>query len=250
MTDSNSARSPDPARGKGFGWRLRLGMLLPSSNPVAEPEITRILPPGVSLNTTRLKLAGSTREDLLGMTEGVEDAVALLSDAGIDRLVFNCTAVSTFDPEMGEALRQRMEVVAGRPATSTADAIVAALKSLGSRRIALISPYIDPVVEREVAFLQHYGCEVVHSSGMGLKEGRAMSAVEPGEWYRQAMDHAASGADLCFLSCTAIRVFDIIADLERDLGIPVMTSNQAMIWWCLREGGVSDPLPSLGRLAS
>lgn len=64
------------------------------------------------------------------------------------------------------------------------------------------------------------------------------------------MDQANSGADLCFLSCTAIRVFDIIADLERDLGVPVMTSNQAMIWQCLREGGVRDPLPALGRLVS
>lgn len=250
MTNSDPARGQDPSRGKGFGWRLRLGMLLPSSNPVAEPEITRVLPPGVSLNTTRLKLAGSTRENLLGMTKGVEEAVGLLSDAGIDRLTFNCTAVSTFDPEMGEALRVRMEAVAGCPATSTADAIVAALKTFGSRRIMMISPYIDAVVEREVAFLRHHGCEVVHASGMGLKEGRAMSAVEPGEWYRQAMDQAGIGADLCFLSCTAIRVFDIIADLERDLGIPVMTSNQAMIWWCLRQSGVSDSLPTLGRLAS
>jgi len=250
VTNPDTSKGADPSRGKGYGWRLRLGMLLPSSNPVAEPEITRILPPGVSLNTTRLKLAGSTREDLLGMTEGVEAAVGLLSDAGIDLLLFNCTAVSTFDPEMGETLRQRMEAVAGRPAISTADGIVAALKVLGARRIMMISPYIDPVVEREVAFLRHYGCEVVHASGMGLKEGRAMSAVEPGEWYRQAMDQAGSGADLCFLSCTAIRVFGIINDLERDLGMPVMTSNQAMIWWCLREAGVRDPLPSLGRLAA
>ena len=238
----------DPARGRGFGWRLRLGMLLPSSNPVAEPEIARILPEGISLNTTRLRLAGSTREDLLGMTKGVEDAAGLLADAGVDQLVFNCTAVSTFDPAMGEALRQRMETAAGRPATSTADAIVAAIKALGSRRIAMITPYIDPVVEREIGFLQHHGCEVVHSSGMGLAEGRAMSMVEPGEWYRRAMDQTGSGADLCFLSCTAIRVFSIIGDLERDLGVPVLTSNQAMTWWCLRQAGLRDTIPALGRL--
>ncbi len=244
MTDS------DPARGRGFGWRLRLGMLLPSSNPVAEPEIARILPDGVSLHTTRLKLAGSTRDDLLGMTKGVEDATSLLTDAGVDRIVFNCTAVSTFDAAMGEVLRRRMEAVAARPATSTADAIVAALKALGGRRIALITPYIDAVVEREVAFLQHLGLDVVRSTGMGLAEGKAMSAVEPGQWYRQAMDEAGSGADLYFLSCTAIRVFDVIVDLERDLGAPVLTSNQAMTWWCLREAGLQDRIPALGRLFS
>jgi maleate isomerase len=240
----------DPARGRGFGWRLRLGMLLPSSNPVAEPEIARVLPDGVSLHTTRLKLAGSARDDLLGMTEGVEAAVSLLVDAGVDRLVFNCTAVSTFDTAMGEALRHRMQAVAGRPATSTADAIVAAIRALGSRRIALITPYIDAVVEREVAFLEQCGLEVVRRTGSGLVEGKAMSAVEPGEWYRQTMDQADCGADLYFLSCTAIRVFSIIADLERDLGAPVLTSNQAMVWHCLREAGLQDRIPALGRLFS
>ena len=238
----------DPARGKGFGWRLRLGMLLPSSNPVAEPELVKALPDGVCLLTTRLKLAGSTREDLLGMTSGVEDGVRLLADAGIDSLVFNCTAVSTFDPEMGESLRARMEAIAARPATSTSHAIVAGIKALGARRIALITPYIDPVVEREIAFLQHLGCEVVHASGLGLGEGKAMSAVEPGEWYRQAIDQVGGDADLVFLSCTAIRVFDVIADLERDLGVPVLTSNQAMLWWCLRQARLMDKLPGLGRL--
>jgi maleate isomerase len=225
-------------------------MLLPSSNPVAEPEISRILPEGVSLHTTRLKLAGSTRDELLGMAKGVEEATGLLTDAGVDRIVFNCTAVSTFDPAMGEALRRRMEAVAGRPATSTAHAIVAALQALGGRRIALITPYIDAVVEREVAFLEHLGLEVVSRIGLGLAEGKAMSAVEPGEWYRRTTGEAGSGADLYFLSCTAIRVFDVIADLEHDLGAPVLTSNQAMVWWCLREAGLRDRIPALGRLFS
>lgn len=56
---------------------LRIGMLLPSSNPMAEPEIARMLPPGVSVLTTRLKLAGSSREELLGMTEKLEEASQL-----------------------------------------------------------------------------------------------------------------------------------------------------------------------------
>lgn len=240
----------DPGLGRGYGWRMRLGMLLPSSNPVAEPELTRYLPQGVSLHTTRLKLAGSTREDLLGMTARVEEAATLLVDAGVDRIVFNCTAVSTFDPEMGESLRQRMEATCGRPATSTSDAIVAALARLAPRRIALVTPYIDPVVEREIAFLKHYGYEVVAELGLGLKEGKAMSSIEPGQWYRHTLDMVGKEADLVFLSCTAIRVFDVIAQIERDLGIPVLTSNQAMLWWCLREAGLQDRIPSLGILLS
>ncbi|WP_429925361.1 maleate cis-trans isomerase family protein (plasmid) [Agrobacterium vitis] len=235
-------------RGKGYGWRLSLGMLLPSSNPVAEPELTRMLPDGVSLLTTRLKLAGSSREELLGMTGQIEGAVPLLCDAGVDRIVFNCTAVSTFDVEMGNMLRQRIEKIAARPATSTADGVVAGLKALGAKRIALITPYISSVVERETAFLEHHGFEVVRAVGRDLDEGKAMSSVEPGQWYRWALDNAGCGADVFFLSCTAIRVIDIVATLERDLGVPVLTSNQAMLWWCLRNAGLNDSPEAFGRL--
>lgn len=238
----------DPARGKGYGWRLRLGMLLPSSNPVAEPEVSRMLPDGVSLHTTRLKLAGSSSEDLLGMTAKVEEATELLVDAGVDRLVFNCTAVSTYDVAQGESLRQRIEAVAQRPATSTSDAIVAALKALKARRIVLVTPYIDAVNQREIAFLAHYGVEVLSETGKGLLEGKAMASVEPGEWYRAAMEQRHAEADAYFLSCTAIRVADVIAPLERDLRAPVITSNQAMTWHCLRQAGFPDDQAAFGAL--
>ncbi len=242
--------SHDPARGKGYGWRLRLGMLLPSSNPVAEPEVNRMLPSGVSLHTTRLKLAGSSPEQLLGMTAKVEEASELLVDAGVDRLVFNCTAVSTYDPAQGESLRQRIESVAQRPATSTSDAIVAGLRALKARRIVLVTPYIEEVNVREVAFLAHHGVEVLSQTGRGLLEGKAMASVEPGEWYRAAIDQRDPQADAYFLSCTAIRVAEIIAPLERDLGAPVITSNQAMTWHCLREAGLPDDQAGFGALFS
>ena len=111
-----------------------------------------------------------------------------------------------------------------------------------------MTPYVDTVVAREISVLEHFGYEVVHSVGLGLAEGKAMASIEAGHWYRHAMDSAASEADLVFLSCTAIRVFDVIADLERDLGIPVLTSNQAMLWWCLRQAGLQDRMPALGKL--
>ena len=62
-----------------FGWRLRLGMLLPSSNQVAEPELPSMLPDGVAVHTTRLKLAGGGRDELLRMTEKIEEAADLVA---------------------------------------------------------------------------------------------------------------------------------------------------------------------------
>jgi maleate isomerase len=227
---------------------MRLGMLLPSSNPVGEPEVAAMLPPGVSLHTTRLKLAGSTAEELLAMTAKVEEGAALLADAGVDLIGFNCTAVSTFDEGMAEDLRVRISAASSVPAISTADGILAGFRALGVGRVVLLTPYIDAVNEREIAFLRRHGLEVLDHSGLGQSEGQGMASVEPGEWYRRALAMRNSAADAYFLSCTAIRVLPIIEMLERDLGRPVVTSNQALAWHALRTAGFRDAPPGLGTL--
>jgi maleate isomerase len=180
-------KSSAHSRGGGYGWRLRLGMLLPSSNPVGEPEVAAMLPPGISLHTTRLKLAGSSPEELLAMTAKVEEGAALLADAGVDLIGFNCTAVSTFDEKMAENIRTRISAASGVPAISTADGILAGFQAIGVRRVVLLTPYIDAVNEREIAFLARHDIEVLSHCGLGLSEGQGMASIEPGEWYRRAM---------------------------------------------------------------
>ena len=237
--------APPPIR---FGWRLRIGMLLPSSNRVAEPEIPAMLPEGVSLHTTRLKLTGSTSGELLAMTENVEAGAELLADAGVDLIAFHCTAVSTFDPEMEVGLKRRIETRTGKPATATAEALIAAFRALEARRIVLVSPYVAEINRREVAFMAHHGVSVLHEVGLDLTDGAAFAGVEPGDWYRLTLANRRQDADAYFVSCTTIRSTPVIAALERDLGKPVVTSNQALAWHALRKGNVHDRMPGFGEL--
>lgn len=226
----------------------KIGMLLPSSNAMAEPEIQRMLPPGVNVLTTRLKLAGSSTAALMGMTEKIEEASSLLADAAVDLIVFNCTAVSTFDPSMGEKISSRISDASGTPATATSDALLAAFQALGAQRIVLITPYIEEVNLREVDYLKHYGYEVVSQVGLGLLEGTSMAAVPPAKWLDLARSYRDDSADIYFLSCTAINVSSIIETLESELGRPVVTSNQAMLWHCLRLLGRKEPVRGFGKL--
>lgn len=248
MSQPPMKKSSAHSRGGGYGWRMRLGMLLPSSNPVGEPEVAAMLPSGISLHTTRLKLAGSSAEELLAMTEKVEEGASLLSDAGVDLIAFNCTAVSTFDEAMAENVRVRISTASGVPAISTADGILAGFKAFGVKRIVLVTPYIDAVNEREIAFFARHDIDVLSHSGLGLSEGQGMASIEPGEWYRRALALENAHADAYFLSCTAIRVLPIIEELERDLRKPVITSNQALVWHALRTSGFRDTPPGLGTL--
>jgi len=249
--DKTIAATSDPIvrpRPLRHGWRFRVGMMLPSSNLVAEADIARMLPEGATVHTTRLRLAGDTQEELLAMTEKVEEAASLLADARVDLMAFHCTGVTTLDPEMPAKLNRRIEESSGVPATSTAEALLAAFERLRAKRIVLISPYIDAVNESEIRFFAHFGIEVIAASGMGIGTGHGMMSVQPGEWYRRALAMRNEHADAYFLSCTAIRATPVISVIERDLRRPVVTSNQALAWHCLRKAGLSDRVAEMGAL--
>jgi len=208
-----------------------------------------MLPEGVAVHTTRLKLVGGGPDELLAMTEKVEEAAELVSHAGVDLIVFHCTAVSTFDVRMEGSLKERITETTGKPAIATSEALVAAFRALDARRIVLLSPYAKDVNEREVAFFSHHQISVLHEVGLGLRGGgAAYSDVDPAAWYRLAMANRRDDADAYFLSCTTIRATPVISMLERDLGRPVVTSNQAMVWHALRTGGVRDEIVGFGKL--
>jgi maleate isomerase len=98
-----------------YGSRLRAGVLVPSGNSVAEPELRAMLPPEISLLVTRLSLRGSSRPELMRMLDQLEAAATLLAHAEVEVIVFHCTAVSTFAPDMAEAIQERIKK-AGIPA--------------------------------------------------------------------------------------------------------------------------------------
>jgi maleate isomerase len=77
-----------------------------------------------------------------------------------------------------------------------------------------------------------------------------MAGVDPNEWYRLTFERRRPDAEAYFLSCTNIRAMAAIAPLERALNVPVISSNQAMLWHALRKAGVADKLQGYGRLLS
>jgi maleate isomerase len=237
-----------PPTAPRYGWRARLGMLLPSGNVAAESQFNAMLPAGVSLHTTRLKLTGSSDAELLAMADRVEEGAGLLADACVDLILFHCTAVTTWDAEMDRALPQRITDATGLPATSTARGLMAAFQALGARRIVMVSPYIEAINARETAFLEGRQISVLKAVGLNISQAKDMISVEPGEWYRLVRANLREEADAYFISCTAVRSLEVVADLERDIGKPVVTSNQVAAWHALRTMGVKDSLPGFGRL--
>jgi maleate isomerase len=231
-----------------YGWRRRLGMLLPSVNTAAEAQFNAMLPAGVSLHTTRLKLNGGSEQQLLAMADRLEEGADLLADAGCDLILFHCTAVTTFDAEMDLTLPSRITEATGVAATATSRALIAAFEAVEARRIVMVTPYDAQTNTREVAFLENHQIGVVADVALDVRSADQMIGIEPGEWYRLVREHARADADAYFISCTAVRSLEVIEMLERDLDCPVITSNQAAAWHSLRLMGIRDEIAGCGRL--
>jgi maleate isomerase len=231
-----------------YGTRASLGMLLPSGNQAAEPQFHAMLPAGVALHTTRLRLKGSSDEELMAMTDRVEEAAQLVGDAEVDLVVFHCTAVSTWDATREQSIKDRIAKASGRPVTATSEAIVAALRTVGAKNIVMLSPYIDAINRREEAYFANAGFTILDSAGLNKATANDMMSVTPDEWRTFAKAHRNERADAYLLSCTTVRSAEVADALEGELGRPVVTSNTSTVWHCLRKMGIDDRVEGYGRL--
>lgn len=229
--------------------RARVGLIVPSSNRLTEPHMRSYAPPGVEAYVTRLRMTGAHHVPLAELLPRIVEATAALADAQCDVIVFHCTASSMEAGLDGEALvLQAMRSVTQASVATTASACLAALRALELRRIALFSPYVAATHQHEVEFLEQAGIEVMGGRYLGLRGGDEYINVAPGEWLRMGVQETPDTADGVFLSCTNIHSLPVIDALEQRLQKPVVTSNQAVLWYALRQAGLAENVAGLGRL--
>ncbi|WP_456398953.1 maleate cis-trans isomerase family protein [Palaeococcus sp. (in: euryarchaeotes)] len=232
-----------------YGWRGRIGLIVPSSNTTMEMELHEALPEGVSLHTARMPLKGVTEEELLKMSALAVESAKLLKDADVDLILYGCTSGSfiggeNFENELEEKIEDEVKI----PVVTTSSAILAALNALEAQQILVLTPYTEEINKREREFLEANEFEVLDIRGMGIVENTKIGRLEPYEAYRLAKAMFTEEADALVISCTNFRTFEIIEALEDDLGVPVVTSNQASLWYALRELEINESILGLGTL--
>lgn len=234
-----------------YGWKGKIGLIIPSTNTINEPEFWRMAPPGITIHSSRVLLLGkSTRESYFEMASQLERAARELATAEVDVIAYGCTSGSIICP-LPELLKG-MSDVAGVPATAAAGAVVAALRQIGVKRVALATPYMEFVNEAEIHFLQQHGFEVTSSFGLNMgenqEERRGIGRVPPEAVFRMARHVDRPEAQAIFISCTQLPTLPMIGEIERELGKPVVISNQACMWSCLRLLGITTPLTGFGHI--
>lgn len=223
----------------------RVGLIIPSSNRMAEQEMAPAFPNGVVAHVTRLRMTGANHLAFDQLLPRIEEATSALADARCDVVAFHCTANSMAGGKAGEEQILATLARAGAPrATTTITAIQRAFDALDARRIVLVTPYSSRTTEHEAEFLRLGGYDVLSAQGFALGGSDAYCAASPQFWRERVMAAARSDADAYFISCANISVFGVIEELEARLERPVVTSNQAVIWdalellgWYGRRGG-------------
>ncbi|OGQ80693.1 MAG: hypothetical protein A3F90_17785, partial [Deltaproteobacteria bacterium RIFCSPLOWO2_12_FULL_60_19] len=205
---------------------MRIGLIIPSSNRLTEPQFHRYAPPGVGIHVTRLRMTGKWHRPLGQLKAAVAEAAAALSDVKPGIVVFHCTASSMEEGLAGEAgVIETISKASGCPTITTGQAITEALKYLGIKKLVLISPYVKATNVHEVHYLREAGFEVIHESGLGLSGSDDYIAVTPERWMEIVWENRRVEADGYLLSCTNTTMIEMLEVAERRLQKPVVTSN-------------------------
>lgn len=236
-----------------YGWRAKIGLIVPPTNTVNEAEWNRMAPEGVTIHVTRMALHTDTTspEGERRLYADIERATRDLAQAGLDAIAYGCTAGSMVMPL--ERLTDFMAGVAGVPCVATAPSLVHACRALAVARVALATPYHDALNEHERQFLAQNGIAVVALKGLGIGAGGPheyvrIARVPKDEVAAHARSVDCPAAQALVISCTDFAALEAIPALERALGKPVLTSNQATFWAALRAAGVDDRFQSYGQL--
>ena len=234
-----------------YGWRLRIGLIIPSDNTVMESEFNRILysVDGVSVHATRIFLEELSHESLLEMRKGVKRAARELKTAEVDVIVYGCTSGSFIEGlDFDKGIIAEIEKETGITGTTTSTAVVEALRTLNVRKIAVGTPYPDDVNKKEKEFFEDSGFEVTSIAGLAITPDVDIGKQEPYTAYNLGKKIDTGDAECIFLSCTDFRTIDIIDALETMLRKPVISSNQASLWHVLTLEELGVPITGYGTL--
>lgn len=210
----------------------RIGLLVPSSDTVMEPDLWRRLPIDVSLHVARMYLESTTisgEEKML--QEELKPAARRLSSVKPNLMIFGCTSAAGLHGLDGDArIAKQVTEITGSQTITVTQAAIEEIKSIRPQNVFLFTPYVPELTERLLITFQEAGLPVVDNHGLGLDSDLDIAAVTPEEICNVVVEHVRSLSempDCIFVSCTTFRAFEATDVIENELSIPVLTSNKA-----------------------
>lgn len=243
---------------------FRIGQIVPSSNTTMETEIPAMLaarqlvrPERFTFHSSRMRMKTVKKEELAAMDAESDRCALELSDARVDVLGYACLVAIM---SMGRGyhrtsetrLKSRTEENGGTaPVVTSAGALVNALKVIGAKRIALVAPYMKPLTELVVDYIQHEGFEVVEWRALEIPDNLEVGRHDPSRLPGIVATMNTKDVDAVVLSaCVQMPSLPVVAKVEAMTGKPVITAAIATTYALLKELDLEAVVPGGGALLS
>ena len=222
----------------------RVGLIVPSTNTVMEPDLYRHLPPGATVHTSRMLLEGSVTieaEELM-LDVYLPECARQIGTLMPDVVVFGCTSAGALrGPEYEQELAGEISKATGAPTITIMGAVVDELTRLDVKSVAVLTPYSEEINDTIKESLEASGFTVPHINGMDVKGAFNIAAVSPEEIVEYVrLELEGVDSDCLFVSCANLKSVDVLEDIRQAAGRPVVTSNQAVLEGVKRTIGVDD----------
>ena len=242
-----------------LGWRMKLGIVVPSTNTSVQPEFDAMRPAGVTNHVSRIgipNMALTSDADFERLIAAIEAALPSAVDQVMTcepgHLVLGMSAETFWNGRDGsEALKTELERRAGTGVTLGSHACRAAMSRYGDiRRIGVITPYF-PVGDGQVRrFFAECGLVVAGIKGLKCESPTAIAHVQPEALRAAVREVDGPNVDLIIQVGTNLAFAGVAAEAEAALGKPVLAINTCTYWHALRTLGMTDQVDGFGSLLS
>ncbi len=227
-----------------------IGLIALSTDLTTERDFARVMPiDEVGVFATRVRYDNpTTPENLRAMQPRIEAAADLiLPEVELAAICYSCTAASVVigDDAIADAIHRSRP---GVPVVTPTHAAQLALRTLGARRISILTPYLVETSRPMAEYFADSGFEVDTLECLGIEDDREMARVTDACIIEAAIAASQPESDVLFISCTGLPAVNVIAEIETRLNKPVVTSNQAQAWLALYHAKVNKKIEGFGQL--
>lgn len=242
----------------------RIGQIVPSSNTTMETEIPAMLraretvePERFTFHSSRMRMKKVTKEELAAMDNDSDRCAIELSDARVDVLGYAClVAIMSMGKgyhRISEARLHQRTVDNGGPApvVTSAGALVEGLKVIGAKKISLLAPYMKPLTQLVIDYIENEGIEVVDSFSLEIHDNLEVGARDPrapAELWRKL--NLANVDAIVASACVQMPSLASIPLIEAASGLPVVSSAVCTTYQMLARLGLKTIVPNAGSLLS
>ena len=242
----------------------RIGQIVPSSNTTMETEIPAMLNAHAqahgtrfTFHSSRMRMKTVAKDELAAMDKESDRCAVELSDARVDVLGYAClVAIMSMGKSYHRVSQERLhtrtvENGAPAPVVTSAGALVDALHVLKAKRIALVAPYMKPLTQLVVDYIEHEGVQVADWRALEIPDNLQVGLHDPARLPEIVAAMDTSGVDAVVLSaCVQMPSLRSVPQVEAITGKPVVTASVATAYAMLRALDLKPYVPGAGALLS